>query len=308
MNNICREQNKEEQLNMLAAQRYLYSSAKKLFQGRFWVAIFFAVLGPLLFSTDVWFAPYFGLFSLVYFLTDLFFLKRIEYNKRMEAAKIQELFDTVVLNLNWNQIVVGRRPILEKIFEASECFKKHSCYKDLKNWYPVSVCKLNIPLARILCQRTNIWWDSKLRRVFAYGLISFILVITLLVFLVALIMNMTIDKIILSLLLPVLPLYKVVLGQIVSQLKTAEDVECLREKADKIIEDSLSLVDLDPQNTKSRCRTLQDEIFRHRRSSMPVPDRIYSKLMFKYETQMVFNADAKVKEAISRGLTDKDLP
>jgi hypothetical protein len=31
----------------------------------------------------------------------------------------------------------------------------------LKDWYPVSVGQLPIHEARLICQRSNIWWDAK---------------------------------------------------------------------------------------------------------------------------------------------------
>lgn len=46
----------------------------------------------------------------------------------------------------------------------------------LKDWYPKEVAALALPLARLVCQRANCWWDANLRRKYANWLLAILIV------------------------------------------------------------------------------------------------------------------------------------
>ena len=116
---IVQKQNMDDMLRCLAAQRYLYSSAKILF---FWQLIFSTIVVVILsllnlYKNISWMMAAYG--SLIAII-DVTFWSSLIKRKKEKAAKIQELFDTSVLNIKWNNILVGERPTDEEIFRYSE--------------------------------------------------------------------------------------------------------------------------------------------------------------------------------------------
>ena len=97
MNRINIKQNEESQLELLFTQRNLYSSAKRLFGWRTGIAVCLAVAGPFLTALDSQISTYTAIVVVVYLLVDNLVLQKIENFKKITAAKVQELFDTNVL-------------------------------------------------------------------------------------------------------------------------------------------------------------------------------------------------------------------
>src|SRR4051812_23567705 len=110
MNKISERQNEERQMNFLFVQRELYSGAKKYFIWRTTIALVFATIGPIITSLNDEIGIYIGITAIAYLLIDNLFLERIESSKRLNAAKIQELFDTYLFELPWNKFVAGKKP------------------------------------------------------------------------------------------------------------------------------------------------------------------------------------------------------
>ncbi|MEQ1499859.1 MAG: S-4TM family putative pore-forming effector, partial [Parcubacteria group bacterium] len=110
MNSISEKQNQEKRVELLLTQRILYSQAKIYFIYRTTFALILAILGPALIAININLAPYIALVSIVYWLLDNLWFEKIESTKKIDAAKFQELFDTQVLDLNWNEVVVGSKP------------------------------------------------------------------------------------------------------------------------------------------------------------------------------------------------------
>jgi hypothetical protein len=110
MNDISKLQNEPRQLQRLAAQRQLYSTAKKIF------GIQLLLGGPVAigWSLTVVATPEVRGFAAVWgaliSFADLLWLTPWQKRLRERAARIQEAFDCDVLQLSWNDIKVGRSP------------------------------------------------------------------------------------------------------------------------------------------------------------------------------------------------------
>ena len=105
---INERQNSELNLKRLAAQRQLYSDAKKMMHIQFAISgmavIVFAIIGNII-SKE--YAVYITVLSILCVLFDeLFLTKRIE-NLRLNAAIIQEDFDCDVLQIPFNYIKIA---------------------------------------------------------------------------------------------------------------------------------------------------------------------------------------------------------
>lgn len=73
---------------------------------------------------------------------------------------------------------------------------------DLKDLYSPAVSQLSLPLARLVCQRTNAWWDSAPRKRYCTGLKMLLWFLIIFVFALAIHCGMTIDLFVLTVVAP----------------------------------------------------------------------------------------------------------
>src|SRR5258706_847895 len=178
MSSIPTEQNTERQLRRLAAQRQLYATAKTVFGWQVFISGPVAV--ALAFSIIV-FPPlksFAALWGILITLCDIAWLTPWQKRLRNTAARIQELFDSDVLGLSWDELKAGKRPDPELIKEQAEKYMAWaSTMPPLSNWYAKDVECLPLHVGRLVCQRSNCWWDAKQRRRYAITIIVGVVVI-----------------------------------------------------------------------------------------------------------------------------------
>lgn len=173
-NQIVTLQNEPVSIAQLAAQRALYSSAKRLFAVQLLLGVpgvIFISLIALAFDKQ-WFgvnkidlAWFVGLSGVAFLLLDVVVWTPIINFRREKAARIQQMFDCYVLQLPWNDVIYGTRPDQEEIVRwARKYSKDYVTHPKLKDWYRVEVAAPKILTARLICQRENCWWDMELRR------------------------------------------------------------------------------------------------------------------------------------------------
>ncbi len=99
MNNIAFRQNEQKQLERLAAQREIYSFSKKLYQFQIILTVIIPI--SLFIISSIWntLVVYSALFGILVFIVDGIFLQPTIKKKKLKAAKIQELFDCDILDL-----------------------------------------------------------------------------------------------------------------------------------------------------------------------------------------------------------------
>ena len=163
---IHERQNHPESLAKLAAQRFLYSRAKRI---RSFAAVSILVVALLGILASVinsqWFNQIVPLVSLLLWFLDQEVLRRKEQALKAEAATIQEDFDCFVLDFPWpaNKGIV--RPTSDRIQQlegrASKC---GGLLEGLKNWYGTDLIRDDSVNSKIRCQQASCWWDVNLRR------------------------------------------------------------------------------------------------------------------------------------------------
>src|SRR5260370_42237271 len=177
-NTISHDQNTPQQLERLAAQRYLYSRAKNMLK----IQTAFDLLTPIVIAILVAFFPAFDVYGApiaVGVAVFDFFLDQYQSSRKKQAADIQEMFDCDVFGLECQELKVRRRPIAEIIMDAAKKYRRTDpTYSYMQNWYPPVVGGIPLPLARLVCQRVNCWWDAELRRRYVQGVVVIALVIT----------------------------------------------------------------------------------------------------------------------------------
>lgn len=281
MNNINDIQNKDGSLQKLAAQRRAYTEAKWIFSIRSVSAILVAIAFPLLSEAFPSLKNWFTASAIAYIAVD-FFLKKMESEKRTDGAKIQEAFDCEVYGLRWNSFTVGGKPDGEIVGEYFTKVQKLG-FESLKNWYPNNISELPIGIARTICQRANIWWDSGLR--IWYARLNLVILIILSTFMLWVNKDKTVASSIIFF-ASFVPLFKLLLEEFISHTESAKRLTGLKEQLNDQLESALTVGDVDEYTNRS----IQDELFRHRNSVTSIPDWFYGVLKNRYEKLMGFSA------------------
>ena len=159
-------QNSEANLIFRKAIFVVYREANRIVVGQF----FLVVLAPIAMAVIGLFCPelksHFVLAGLLIALFDVVIVDRALSVRISEAAKIAEEFDCRVLNIPWASVFVGSRYSFERLRRHAKKFSDRKLSK-VVNWYPKEAFSLSPERAALLCQRTNLWYDSELRRSYA---------------------------------------------------------------------------------------------------------------------------------------------
>ena len=208
-------------------------------------------------------------------VADLAWLTPWQRRLRTLAAQIQEAFDCDVLELPWNEVKAGKRPIAETVEEAAQRYRAtKTSMADVTDWYSPKVNELPIHVARITCQRQNCWWDSEQRRKYALVVITLVLLVTLGVLLASIRQGLTLERFLVGVLLPLFPALLLGYRQFTEQREAATRLDSLREHAERLWADVLS--GLSARNATSRARVLQDEIFARTEGEVLLSHRVFS--------------------------------
>ena len=308
MNKIPATQLEPTQLKRLAAQRQLYSDAKVIQA----VQIVLNVLGPPILAVLVAFFSlrpvYAACCGIIVVLLNIFYFTLRQQSLKKKAANIQELFDCDVLGLPWRELTAGS-PLeietVEKYFskykrkykrKADDDSKQEKWYSKLENWYPKDVGKLPLHLGRVICQRSNCWWDAELRRRYASWVLVVLSVLTVLTLCLGLIGDFTVEKLILALVIPLVPAFVLGIQQYRDHKKAAERLDKLKAHAEDLWKKAL--IDTKPDAITDASRDLQNEIYNHRRTCPLIFDWLYKYLRKEHEELMNKATDVMVKEAL----------
>lgn len=283
-NSINIDQNKKTNLELLAAQRQLYSDTKVTQE----IQLVIVVLIPILFALIVYVFQELRVWASLYgfcaLLADALVLDSLAQEKRKTAARIQELFDSIVLNFEWNSLCVGAKPNPETISQTSRSYlQREGGFDALKDWYPQGLESLPCGLARLLCQRTNCWWDSDLRRKYRASLYGVLAVIFFIGVGVTIIVGASLQDFILMFLAPLSPVFLIAIRIAKKQGEIIGASDNFRKFADNLWNDALRNK-LSESELKAFSRQLQNEIFVHRCNKEQVPDWFYK--LFRESQQL----------------------
>ena len=195
--------------------------------------------------------------------------------------------------MDWNGFLVGSRIDPEDIFADACKVLSDKDEKRLVNWYPLAVKELPLHLARLVCQRTNLWYDSVLRKRYRSILASAVMLIAS-AGAASLAIDFTMTSFVLSTLAPMAPVLIWVLRECNRQAATCELLDRLNDDVKKLWDRSCE--EGTGQEISVRSRELQDAIYNHRVSSPLILDWIYNLLRKKMEGRMNAGAEHWVSE------------
>ena len=294
MADILTTQNLLPNIQRLAAQRYLYSCAKNLSTIQALLAGATPVAGSVavVFWTEA--QPWAALAGILVALLDRVCLDPWQDHFRKAAANMQEDFDCNVLSLPWNEVLAGRRPAAEEIHEAAKKAKP-APEAPLVNWYPTIIASLPLHQARVICQRTNLWWDSKLRCRYRIKILIVLSLISVLVLFLGLLTGMNLQKFVLAILAPLSPTLLWGMCEVRRQREAAAALDRLKDCGDSLWKEVVQEKVIESAAT-SRSRELQNAILLRRSTNPFVFDWIYRKSRRDYEEQMNVGAEDMVAQ------------
>ena len=172
----------------------------------------------------------------------------------------------------------------------------------VRDWYPKEIGKVNIFIARLICQRTNCWWDAKLRE--RYGsflkVTSILLPIALMIIGVARHLEFGRLVLIASALIPFF--------QFCSKEHNDNEDACARldlvHAYISVLWDDILKKKVTSEELTMKSRGIQDEIFEHRSKSPLILDFVYNRFRSRDEGLMDKTAEILVNEIIT---TNADL-
>lgn len=269
MNDICRKQNLPENIDRLAAQRHLYSLAKRISHLILVVCIILPVvlaIGKLLFPNVEWYAKVVVVIS---FLATIikFVFDNVKTSHQNLAARIQQLFDCELYNMSWNEALCGNMPLPEEVFRYKEGVSRDKLY----NWYESEIETLSHEYAVLVCMRTNVVYDQGIRRYYHHLCSGIAIIAALFVFSAGLIVDVSLWNLFLYGIIPLMP---VVSWYIDIRNQYLKNMAALN-KLHVLINNGLDKARVKNEVTPQELSTIQNFIFIHRNTSYAIPDIIY---------------------------------
>ena len=277
-NNIVELENRQEHINQLKAARRLYTKAGYFSGGYMFFCVLIPVsisVGRILFTTE----SLIILQSMIaYSLAALVVGMVLEFkinSIRGLAAKIQQMFDSVVLGFEWNTYLWGQKPSLDEINDNIGNLTNEG----LMNWYDPQIGELEKPEAILLCQRTNLAYDEKLRKSFN----NILSVIAFIAGLAILCVNFYIDEGIRSAIVFIgVPLVPIIKWVLVIRKQNLEDIK-MCSSLKRLIDDKLDNLYSHGEIDYTIIYRIQDGIYSHRKVAYKIPDFFYNMMRDKHE-------------------------
>lgn len=304
---IPSRQNAPANLELVAAASKSYALGKMFWYVQILLVLTSATVGPVvatLWPTQrVWIA----LAAVAISLLDLIVLEPLIAAFRTCGAKIQEEFDCKVLDLKRDPFATGKTPSHEAIIRLARWYRRSDPEgKDIRNWYPPITGEIKVELGRLVCQRANTAWDASLRREVCFIIAG---TVTLVVFggvVTAVGFQMTTEAWLLSLVVPILPLFVRGWKECSAHKTFAEHSNNLRRYVDELWPDAINGGD-SSQRLSSEARGIQTQLFRRRAAAPFVPTR-YFKLRHDDHEHEMLQAAAKLVEEAKAASEASDAP
>lgn len=303
-NDIPQRQNEPEFTNLLSAYSRAYDDSAWYGSWQTGLAVGAALLIPAVNAFVPAFHPWGALIGIAILLADAFFLEKAVKKNQELGAKLQELFDTRLFGLPWNDVRARGRPDPEVIAGLTAAFmEKHAGDQKrldrMKDWYPKAAGTVPIEYGRLICQRASMWWDEDLRRRYCT---FYILLICLLVggaFAYGLGLGLSLSQFVLAVAVPVAPAVVKIWRGYMKHEESAAASERTRQTLQSTWTQAMAST-LPTEVLNAHARHIQDELLDRRKNSSRVPGWFYLLKRSKLEYQMNHGAEEMVGQALAK--------
>ena len=295
-NDIPIKQNEPLQIERLAAQREIYSVAKRLFLWQVILTVVGTIAVTLLVKWKTELQCYAAVYAVaVALLNELVISQRIRYLKGL-AARTQELFDVDVLSLSWNSALVGSKPGVEDVVRYSSAHKRrHGDNNKLQDWYHPSIGSMDLCVARLICQRSSASYDEALRQRYIVLLWWACCTTMLGCTLVAMWGDLSLRQFLLGMVVPSFPAFLFFVREITAQQTARKGLERLTGSL-KAAWDCVLAGNSTEHDLTEEARQLQVGMFLFRSTCPLVPDWLYQRLRPHEEAHTASTVEHLVRE------------
>lgn len=287
---IIQRQEIPESIELLAAQRNLYSRAKNIIGLQMLLSVPIAICAAIITIVRPELKGHVAVWGLLVVVFDLFIFTPWVKRLRDSGARVQELFDTKVLGLDWNEIAVGKKPEREIVHEEAQ---KHGLTEgkiaSLRKWYPVAIDKVPEIFGVIISQRSNVWWDARTRRKYSFSICIILVSIIFGLIGYAVYEKKDMFEFLAYIVAPLVSTYVFGYRQMKEHSEAADRLDKLKEISEKIWSEAVAGRDV--ATLKLKCRALQDQIFEHRKKNPPVFNFLFR--WFRDENEYLMNKGAE---------------
>lgn len=285
-NAIAARQNDEEMLELRAASSEVYREGTAISSFQTVLAASAAILGPTLALVDPSWKVWGALFGAAVLLIDAVLLEPAARKKKETGAKIQELFDTRLLDLPANRLKTGAPPDHEAIVGLANKYKaRHPTLGYIRDWYPAAAGEVPLEYGRLICQRANMRWDSSLRHTYCWILIGGVVLLPIVGLATGIAAGWNLEHFTLSVAVPLLPAVLKLWGEYRKHLDTANDTDKVKEHVETLWTRAIQ-ENLTAEQLTAEARRVQDELFDRRKRSTAIPGCVYWFTRENYQVQM----------------------
>ena len=283
-NSIPEHQNAEPQLKFLRARQQLYASATTFLVLQLFLTLLVPLAGAILaaFRPDA--KPYRCCSRSNGIAARHTRVRSATKTLLKRAAKIAEQFNCAVLELPWNEFTVGERVETEEIHSAAKVYAKRHDDKLLRDWYPPEVGTIPLSMARIICQRTNLHYDRRLRVSYGNVILTGASCVVLAIWIYGLANNLSITAWVLTM-APAIPVLAWAGREFYRQRDSAEPLEKLLREARKFWNEALSN-GCEESYCLMKSREFQDAIYSRRIGSPLIFPLVYRLRRSSLEDEM----------------------
>lgn len=288
-------QNAEPQLKLMRARQQTYANATGVLVFQLVLTVMVPVLSAIagMIFQDI--RPWTAGLALLITILDVSLLDRLQRQKLKLAAKFAEMFDNAVLDIPWNRFVAGKRPDHESIDAAASAWSRRKSDERLIDWYPPAVGQARLYLARILCQRTNLWYDAKLRANYADWIRAAAFLIVAALFISAFAIGLTVYALVSTVLAPAAPLLTWAMREYFRQKDTAEAQDTLKADAEDLWERAKAGKCVEAE-CAAQSREFQNAIYIRRATSPLILPFLYPWCRPTMERQMNVGAEQLLRD------------
>jgi hypothetical protein len=300
---IDERQAEQESVRLLRAFTAEYRRAK-IYRGlRHLVGFLLAIAGPIAALRSLTAAAVVGAMAGLWLFVGRLVLQPAEDRRRVQAALVQERFDTRVFDMPWSDSLVGPRPSEEDIAVAARRLTNDRRMSEVVEggWYP-STATLPRPADVLVAQISSVAYGRRHHTNYHRVLSGILVLVVVSAVTLGGLLGMSLIAWLITFLLPSLP----------ALLDAAEVTLAHRRQADnkKSLEDQmLALWDSELEAPGSiamdDCRGLQDEAYKLRVASAQVPELFHYLRRRGEESTMREGAAARVSQYMAALATER---
>jgi membrane protein implicated in regulation of membrane protease activity len=294
VNRITEAQNEPEYLRLMRARSRVYQEAQWYQYAQLTVVIFIPIIAAVVGLTYSASRPYAAAISLAATVLDALWLDRAQRTRTKTGARLGEMVDCGLFQLDWNKFVAGEQ--VDALTVASLEQRWSGGDKRFIDWYkPQQLSELPIHVARVICQHSNLWYDGQLRRKVGNTLMAGTVVIGGILCVIGIILGLPFSDFILTVVAPVSPILTWACREYHRQRDTADLLDSTKASADGLWTQVLqgSCV---PAECTLRSREFQDAIFTRRANSPLHVPLAYRLLRPRMESAMESGANVMLRQ------------